>query len=297
MIQHIFQVPFTGLGLRDGYRGDAWLRNRIAVFKRFVLPALVGQTKKEFIVWVAWRHQEKENPIVGEFMRSLDGMRGMRFVHTFYGVPMWDDKYDDETAAARLKATLGLSLPVLASYVVDAEWVYLTCQPSDDMYAANAAEMIQHELPATGKAIGWTNGYVMNYATKAVAEYNADTLPPFATIIFDKHSFVTPALHYDYIGPFKSHEEVKEALNFKELPGRGFCVGIHGENISTTWNVPFKGRELTPAETEKAWLEFNCWDADPVVITKRLRLLVRIVVNALPRPVQSLLRSLYYSLR
>lgn len=293
---HFLYCPFTGLGSNEGYRGDAWLKNRIAIFKRFVLPSLMAQTKREFILWVSWRPQEKNNPIVKEFKRSLDGLRGLTTVFTYSGLCFWDDKYPEQVASERLKRALSMTLPQLAGFVSDAEWVYLTIQPSDDIYATDVVEKLQ-SVPPGRKALGFHHGYVMNYATKEVAEYNPTTLSPFTTIIFPRETFLDPKEHYQYTGPYSSHEYVFSHVQGEYLDGRKYLVGTHGENISTTWNIPYKGREILGSEKEKIWLEFACWDADPIVIHRRMRLVLRMLINLFPRPIQTILKTTYHVIR
>lgn len=293
----IAYVPFTGLGLHGGYRGDKWLRNRIQVFKRFVVPSLMAQTDRNFLLWVSWRPEEKENPQVKDLKRSLEGLRGLTTVFTYHGLCFWDDKYPDHEAEKRLRRSLALSLPSLRSHVEGSEWVYLTIQPSDDMYASNSFARIKAVESSEKRAIGFKHGYVMNYATKEVAEYDPDTLSPFTTIVFPVEKFTDPKAHYSHIGPYKSHEYVFDGKEPVYLEGRGYCVGVHGENISTAWSIPYKKREILGEEKERIWLKFGCWDADPVIIHKRMRLLLRNVYNLLPRSVQSLAKSLYHSVR
>lgn len=50
---------------------------------------------------------------------------------------------------------------------------------------------------------------------------------------------------------YPSHEYIKDVFgeNFHLFEERGFIVGTHSENISTAYNIPFKGRKLTNEET------------------------------------------------
>ena len=294
MIQHLLYVPFSGLGLYNGFRGDTWLKNRIKIFKQFVVPSLINQTKQEFIVWVSWRPEEKTNPLVQEFWQSLDGIRGMRFVFTYGGLCFWDDKLSDEDASKKLLDNLTQTLPELESYVDHADFVYMTIQPSDDMYVSNAMEEIQSVLPIT-KAMGWEKGYIMNLGTKEIAEYNPETLPPFSTIIFPKETFLDPQKHYKFTKPYKSHEYVRWIEPFFTLPGRGFVVGTHGENISTVFDHPYKGKTLTGNERDAVLTSIRAYFTEPLEIKKRpLRLLARQILNKLPG--EKRLRSLYHNL-
>jgi len=130
-------VPFTGLGLFDGYRGDEWLKNRLAVFNEYVLPSLLNRNPRDFYVWFCWRPEEKINPIVQEFQKSLEGIKDLSCVHTFGGVPFYDDKYSELIAQDRLLRALEISLPELKHLVSEADEVHVELQPSDDCYVKN----------------------------------------------------------------------------------------------------------------------------------------------------------------
>lgn len=294
---HILAVPFTGLGI-PGYRGDGWLRHRIAVFNGFVLPSLLAQTRQDFTVWCQWRPQERDNPVVTEFIASLNRIRGFRFVHTFSGVTLWDDKYPDDTAEVKLKYALFGSLPELRDVVGDADWVYLTCQPSDDMYRRTAFERIREVKPQEKLAIAFTHGHIIDCGTLAVRDYDPDTLPPFATVVFPAKTFIDPAAHYRYVGPYRSHEYVGHYLNVRRLPGRMFMVGTHGGNISTVFNHPYAFKQEYAGRDKDVLLhQFGIWNVDPVVRKKGVRLWGRTLVNTLPRPLHDKLRLIYNRLR
>lgn len=289
-ILHFMYCPFTGLGLHGGYRGDKWLKNRIRVFNQFVLQSLVNQSKREFVLWISWRPADRKNKIVQDFKKNLDEIRGLTTVFTYGGVMFWDDKYDNDQLLERLRATL----PELKSYAKDADVVYMTIQPSDDMYLYNAVEGIQNYPYAPHTAIGWRDGYIINYATKEIAEYNPDTHPPFYTIMFPKDTFLNPDKHYEYIGPYKSHEYVPDFLDYKTLPGRGFVVGTHGENISTTFIHPYKGKTLSDKEKDDILIKTGTLFSDTVIVRRGGRLIARQVLNLMP--FQDIIRNYYHSL-
>ena len=69
--KHLLYVPFTGLGLYNGFRGNKWLKKRIQIFKQFVVPSLHAQINQNFIIWISWRPEEKNNHIVKEFYQYL----------------------------------------------------------------------------------------------------------------------------------------------------------------------------------------------------------------------------------
>lgn len=293
---HFLYCPFTGLGLRDGYRGDAWLKNRIRVFKRFVLPSLLNQTSKNFILWISWRPADLKNPIVQEFVYDLKFVQEFKIVNTFSGVCFWDDKYADGEARVRLENALLCSLPFLPD-VFGKDTVLMTIQPSDDMYLPWMVEDVQslaRAMPKAHGAFGYAKGYIMNYSTKEIAEYNPTTPPPFYTIAFDANVFIDPQAHMKFTGPYKSHEYVKDFMPMSVSPERAFIVGTHGENISTTWSHPYKGRILEGEDRDAVLLSVGAWHTDPIVIKRPARLLARNVLNKLP--FQGIIRNIYHRL-
>lgn len=261
-IKHLFYCPFTGLGLHNGFRGNEWLKNRIQIFKQFVVPSLKAQTCKDFTIWVSWRREEKGNPIVRDFMFYLakefqpwyGGSVGL--VHTFSGVCFYDDKYPDEVARDRLLDSLHNSTGELYEAIGECEYVLMSIQPSDDLYHRTAMEGIQKLFAKNPQfeAVGFPKGYICNYMTKEVAEYNPETNPPFYTIKFPRETFFDPLKHINYtalkedVGKYKkgtpcpSHEYIGYCLKYAAVGDlRGFLVGTHGVNISTTFSNPYKG--------------------------------------------------------
>jgi hypothetical protein len=284
---HLIYIPFTGLGKIN--RGDKWLANRIQVFKEYVLRSLLAQTKKEFIIWVSWRPEDRDNPMVQDLFELMKGLDGLRTIFTFAGLCFYDDKYNKDEALERLYDNLGETLPALVPYVDWADEVYMTINASDDMYISSAVDTIQNEKFDT-KAIGWTKGYIIDYATKRTAEYNPDTIPPFFTIRFPKDIFIDPFEHMKYTKSYQSHEYIKD-LGFKELEGRGFVVGTHSENISTTWNIPYKGEEVDNSKV--LLLTGNYW-TEPIVMKPSKRVILRKIYNKLP--CKKLIKLIYKSL-
>lgn len=281
-IAHLMYVPFTGLGMYGGFRGNRWLRNRIKVFKQFVVPSLLAQTNQNFIVWVSWRREEYANPQVrileewlkATFNRSADENR---VVFTFSGICFWDDKYVGKVAYDRLADSLHGSVGPLHNIMGEAQEVYMTIQPSDDCYHTKAVEHIQTVFATMPhfQAVGYQHGYITNYGTRETRNYDPTTNPPFYTVRFpSKEIFTDPLKHMAYTAikkntdkypfgtPIPSHEYVGLALNYAVLSDRGFLVGTHGENISTVFNHPFAGD--TPVEG--VWEKFGLEGAETLVL-------------------------------
>lgn len=292
MIKHFLYVPWTGLGLYNGFRGNRWLRNRIKVFNQFILPSLQHQTNKNFTLWCSWRWEEKNNHLVKQFIADMDKVREFKTVHTFNGVCFWDDKYSDIEARSRLLSSLHGSIGGLLDEIGEVESVIMTIQPSDDLYSKVMVDVIQkgfQELPNI-QAIGFTKGYVMNYRTKELAEYNPNTTPPFFSIKFPRDVFTDPLKHAAYTGPYKSHEYIGDKLRFAPINERGFLVGTHGENISTVFNHPFRGRMIEGDEKNQVLTQFNVLDVPPIKIRLSLR---KWLLRKLPHKVQRKLRYIW----
>src|SRR3990167_2600040 len=154
---------------------------------------------------------------------------------------------------------------------------------------------------------GFKKGYIIDYSTKEIAEYLCtndrpvdiiekypDTTPPFYTLVFSREEFIDPEKHFDLIKNIRSHEDVGGRPNFEEVPGRGFIVGCHGNNISTAFNHPFKGRTLNQEEAESVMIKAGILYSKPLVFKPSKRLKVRQFLNRLP--FRDVLKKLYYSL-
>lgn len=290
---HFLYVPFTGLGLRGGYRGDTWLRNRIRIFKAYTLQSILNQTNQNFILWISWRPEDRTNPIVKELAEHLSDIEGLAFFFSYEGPCFWDDKHENDKLLYRLTKTLRT-----VAYNVDptSDYVLMTIYPSDDMYLNDMVETMQNWPSDNIDVMGYLDGYIMQYSTKKLAEYNPETKPPFFTIRFPREVFIDPVKHYEFTGPYKSHEYVGDTMRYLALPGRGFVVGTHGENISTVFNHPYKGRELSPTsmEGELVLYKTGTYYSDPLITRTGIRLWARYLANALP--FERVLRALYHSL-
>lgn len=281
---HFLTVPFTGLGLFDGYRGDTWMMNRIAIFKRFVLPSILNQTNKDFWLWLQFRPQEQDNQIVQDFIESLSSIRGIRVIVTYHGITMWDDKYDDDIAKQRLMRSLEGSLPELEP-LIKGRYVLDTIQPSDDVYMTDAVDTIQKVAKKNNGAFGWRKGYIMKYDNLEVAEYNPKTIPPFFTIKYPTKTFLSPQKHFDF-APYKSHEYISNHLSYTECSDkRGFIVGTHGENTSTSFRLA--GRTLGESAKERVLISAGLYGVEGMKVEKdKKRVLKKRILNLFPSAFQ-----------
>lgn len=285
-IKHFLYCPFTGLGLYGGFRGDRWLKNRIQIFKQFVVPSLLVQTSQNFTLWISWRPEERNNKRVKELKSYLDNL-GLSNIFTYSGVCFWDDKYPDEVARRRLSENVLRSLQELFNEIGSVDEVYMTIQPSDDCYHKDTVKQLQELFRNSDlQAAGFTKGYVMNYKTLELKHWNPKTIPPFFTIKFPTPIFIDPYKHIEYTGPYKSHEYIGDKLKFGKIDVRGFLVGTHGENISTVFNHPFAEDMIEPVDLS----DFGLDGVLPLKIKYSVR---KRILRALPYRVQRKLRYLF----
>lgn len=300
-MHHFLYVPFTGLGLKGGFRGNTWLKNRIEVFKRFVLPSLLHQSSRDFTLWVSWRPEEEGNDQVRELARTLSSIRNFRFIFTYNGLCFEDDKFDRPGSITRLRDNLTATLPLLQPLVAGSDRVLMTIQPSDDCYFSHVVETLQKEAEkddlSKPVSFGYREGYMMNYNTLEIADYarhgwktdetstyTTNTIPPFFTVVFPRAVFLDPEAHLNWTGPYRSHEYIGDHTEYHALPGPGFIVGTHGENISTTWTHRYKGTVLNSDEREKVMLQVGMVDVEPFTPAQdSARHLENKIVNYLPR--------------
>ena len=242
---HFLHCPFTGLGLYGGFRGDRWLRNRIKIFKQFVIPSIQVQTRKDFVLWIAWRHEEKNNQKVIDLKNYLDSL-SIPNVFTYSGICFYDDKYTEEVALERLVSSIHSSTANLLDTIGEANTVLMTIQPSDDCYHSTMVQEMRDffDNNPDKDLFGYAKGYVMDYVGQRLSEWNPKTTPPFYTIKFTRDNFVDPLKHMKFTGPYKSHEYPKDYMKAVYVDTRGFLVGTHGCNISTVFDHPYVGHEF-----------------------------------------------------
>lgn len=286
-MKHFLYVPFTGLGLYGGSRGNRWLKDRIKIFKQFVVPSVKAQTNQNFMLWLSWRPEDRRSADIANLYEYLQDHFPNRVVFTFNGVAFWDDKYPDEEAHVRLISALHGSMRELINLVGESKDILMTIQPSDDCYNSGMVEEMQTLLSQTEyQAVGYKHGYIMNYLTGELREYNPKTNPPFFTIKFPKEIFIDPLKHAQYTGPYKSHEYVGEKLRYLQIPSRGFLVGCHGQNISTHFGHPYRGDVIPKTMLDK----FGILHAKPIKIYPSLR---KRIMTRLPHRVQRKLRYIF----
>lgn len=237
----LISISFTGLGLENGYRGDAWFKRRIELYNKYTFQSLKKQTNQDFIIWLQFRPEEKENPLI----KNIDTSH--KTIMTFNGICIWDDKKENEEKG--LLKRLDKSLFELRDVVGDND-VKLVRLDSDDMYSKEVIESIKNEPFEHKRALTHRNGWIYSYTTDQLAEWNPATNPPFYCLMIDNKTFLDPEKHFETIKGIKSHEYVIKEFNEKRMPDRRYCVVVHNANISTIFRHPFRGAEIWDEETK-----------------------------------------------
>mgnify|MGYP001575259518 CR=1 FL=1 len=281
---HLIYIPFTGVGLYGGFRSQEWFAKRIEIFKQFTLKSLMNQSNKNFVCWISFRSQEKNNPLVLELETYLEALN-FPFIFTFDGLMYADDRffprfrdrlpilkrvlrglwrskrlnlyaiYDclrDRNSS--LEQRIGSSVAVLKSIFARTDFVYVTRIDSDDMFHKDVVKELQDVKPQY-KAVTIRKGYVFNRITRELSEWSPTTNPPFHTIIFPYDVFFDAEKHLQYLGGYRSHEDVVKLYDYTSLKGRRYCVVTHNAHISTTYNHRFRGEVIK--NKKKILLDFG----------------------------------------
>lgn len=273
---HLVYVPMTGVGLFNGFRSQEWYKERIEIFKNYTLKSLLNQTNKDFILWLSFRPQEEDNILTLELALYLTRQK-IDWRMTFNGLMYWDDKYSsslrenfktiksywrsrrqgglrllqllwynkNKDLEERLKKSLFAFENLFKREKKHFDHILLTRIDSDDMFHKDALAAIKVSaiLNPTSEAILLNEGYIYNKNVDQLAEWNPNVNSPFHTIKFPSDIFFNAKKHLEYYGSFRTHEDIPYVFNnYNSIPERLFCVLIHANHISTTWNHPFRGK-------------------------------------------------------
>jgi len=271
----------TGIGLYAGYRGDKWYRDRIKIFARTCLSSLDNQSNLNFLQWISFREAEKFNPLTEKlaFLIHDTSIRFQDIIFTFAGQPYWDDKCDPgiknrtlniartirnmlrrpqffrnpvilfkemmKDKNATLEQRIEESMKILRKYWHKEKWVYFSRCDSDDMLHKDFLKEVITFKPEYKKAIIAMNGYVYDIPTNRLGKWIPETQPPFHTIIFPAEIFFNAKRHLAYLEDFKSHEDIPRLFNCERMSDGKYCITTHSGNISTIFNHPWRGEEIT----------------------------------------------------
>jgi hypothetical protein len=240
MIKHIFQIPFTGKGLYQGFRGQAWYDFRAKIFEKYTLQSLINQTNNDFGVWISFRPEEKDNLTTKKIEKMLE-KSWLKYVITFDGIMMTDDRGTEHNID--LEKRLAKSLPDIEKLTGDAEYIYETNLDSDDTVYKTFSELVQSKDFKKGGALYEKNGFAYNINDRLVEWHNPESNQNY-TIMFPREDYFNAKKRLEYLHGLKTHEEIPTIFNAECLPDGLYCAIIHGTNISTVWNHPFIGKEI-----------------------------------------------------
>lgn len=234
---HLVNTVFTGRGI-PGYGGDEWYEKRIETFKKYCVPSLRNQTNKDFIHWICFRPEEKDNKLTKELGKYLDSLN-YKYIFTFHGQPFRDDKKSDLSLLKRLRG----SIEDIKKYIEGKDYVLFSVLDSDDMYRDDYIEIVQKEPYKYKKAMIAVKGFALNTFTGQLADWNHPSCPPYYTIFFPVEVFLNAEKHLEYYYPFVSHEDTLKVFECENLPEYMYCCTMHSGNISTAWFNQCRGRE------------------------------------------------------
>lgn len=240
MIKHIFYCPFTGKTFYgDGFKSQEWYDHRVGLFTKYTIESLKNQTNKDFIFWASFRPKEIDNPTTQKIKEALENS-GLKYILTFRGTMMTEDRatwHNDD-----LKERLEEILPILKEFVGDANYIYETNLDSDDTIHKTFSEVVIRKEFKNRGALYMRGGYAYDLSGK-LAEWNNPISNQNYTIMFPADIYFDAQKRLEYLGGLKTHEEIPTLFNSEQLPDKLYCTLIHGENISTVWDNPYRGKE------------------------------------------------------
>ena len=239
-ITHLIYVPMTGLGIKD-FRGNEWYKYRANIFNRYTLQSLKAQTTQDFVLWISFRAEEKDNPITKEIEDAIK-KSGVKYIFTFDGIMMHDDRglYHNKD----LKERMEKSLTYLKDNLEPSEWVFKTDLGSDDLLHIDALKEIQYQPPRERGATYYLNGYVYDMENNRLAEWNRETSCSKYTIIYPAETFYSAEKHIKYLEGLVSHEYLPKVFKALRLPDGRYMAGVHNGNISSGWDNSMRGRQF-----------------------------------------------------
>jgi len=267
----------TGVGIGQGFKSEEWFKYRLEIFKKYTLASLLKQKNRGYLLWLSFRPEEHDHPLVKELIEYLVEKK-MPMIITFHGLMYWDDKFTkglknrimnlgrvvrqcyrerewsslipglkeifvDKNKSLLKRLELALIEMQAIDQFKDTNYLYITRLDSDDMLHEDAVDEIQRVQPFEG-ALVYKNGYVYNSHTHVMAEWNPKTNPPFHTIIFLGSIFFNPLHHLRYYKEFRSHEDVPRVFKTKLLEDGRYCVNIHSQHISSSWDHSYRGKDV-----------------------------------------------------
>lgn len=213
-ILHLVKVRF------DRRRPDItqeWLDRRYKFFTEHTLPSLLGQTNRDWVLWLNFQEGMSVQEQINRFPNCFTGL---------------------ETCLSVGDGNLGkgmgwLNKPETRPKLHDAKWVYVTRIDSDDLFAPDAlalARAVRPRSPDALEASMFRRGYLYDLRTGELGVYNSPSTP-FHTVMFPAAVFRDPARYAEAFHKVGDHSQVNSRVHCHQLPDFRFTVLIHGGNF------------------------------------------------------------------
>lgn len=257
---HIIQTQITGKqGTRSLDKQKEWLETRIKIFKNYTIKSLLNQSEQNYLHWISFRPEEKDDPSVKDLEAFLKSFN-YNFVFTFFGFQYPHPKFQTEEFKKTIPERLANSLLEVKQFYNKEKAVYLTVIDSDDLYHKDAFKEIQSHIFRTKGALYFQTGYVYDLNSKKLADWNPKTCPPFFTILYSAEVFFDAKQHLIYRPGYLPHMKIPVVFKAIKLSDRKYMYGVHGLNDTTTWGHEYRGKEyLDDKDKHKILKDFGIY--------------------------------------
>jgi len=222
-----------------------WWAHRLRLLRQLVFPALARQTWQHFDVWCFF---DKRDADLSAATRKFCADAG---AHCTDAGPAALRQHYRKAGALGARQVAGNGL----------KWLVVVHQDSDDMYGPGALQAFAEQQPREGQAWHFDQGYVFGLDCGRLALFNANKggPPPFHAMCYTTNSLVDGNSWQAYRSKWRLavfHHELLSVPRLAKVPGRHFCVTVHGGNTTTSWTNPHTkhhtGRELTEQDERHA---------------------------------------------
>lgn len=251
----IFSTPFTGKtpwqgeyllkpikskGWSDGgggFKGQDWFERRHKIFRELTLKSLANQTDKDFLIWLQFRPEEKNNPVTEKIENEIK-KSGLKYILTFDGPIMMEDQatWHNFNLIERAERSLKQLEPIDEDYVVEFSL------DSDDMVHKRMVELLKSKEMKEHGAFYMKKGFMYSVDGKMADWENPHSMSLYA-IVYPTDVFLDATQHFMHQNGLDSHEQIPKLFDAELLPDGMFCCPYHALNISTVWDHPFRKKE------------------------------------------------------
>ncbi|CAG5078385.1 Putative uncharacterized protein [Thermobacillus xylanilyticus] len=209
----VIEINFNNYGIVPDRLKPAWIRNRIAIFRRYTLRCLQRQTNPDFLALL--KVAEESEPLLNGPLRKD-----------------WEDfpphvRFGSERTCVE----------AIRAFTSGYDELFVARLDSDDLYRRTFVQLLMDWKPKPGTvALINQNGYMWDTIENVMAEVYHFS-PQFYTYIYKTKDYLDG---YRVKLPGKGHGFVIK-LPHELLPGRNYVNVVHGANASRK-KVPAKGR-------------------------------------------------------